>query len=152
MEKTYVFKLVKPWILIVTTFVVILLLVAVAFPLGKLLSLWTFVVLFSVVFIVLWYYLSHCLLNAEVMVKTDCSGFKIIWLKHFFFHENEDKEYKWNDIESCKSYSDLSYRFIKLQMKNGEKITMYHSILTLNDEFHDFSVEFPDLLGKQKDM
>lgn len=37
-------------------------------------------------------------------------------------------------------------------MKNGEKITMYHSILTLKDEFLDFSVEFPDLLGKQKDM
>ena len=148
MEKTYVFKLVKPWILIVTTFVVLLLLVAVSFPLGKLLSLWTFVIIFSVVFIVLWYYLSHCLLNAEVMVKTDRSGFKIIWLKHFFYQENEDKEYKWDDIKSCKSSSDLTYRFLKLQMKNGEKITMCHSILTLKGDFFDFFVEFPNLLGK----
>ena len=91
MEKTYVFKLVKPWILIVTTFIVLLLLVVVSFTLGKLLSLWTFVIIFSVVFIVLWYYLSHCLLNAEVMVKTDRSGFKIIWQSISFTKKTKTK-------------------------------------------------------------
>ena len=139
MEKTYVFKLVKPWIMVVSTFVLILLLIGVSFPFAKLLNQWTFAALFTVFFFSSLAFGFSCLLNAKMMVKTDCTGFKIIWLKHFIIQKSDDKEYKWDDIESCKSVDDLhlhTYHILKLQMKNGEKTTMYHSVLTLKkDDF-----------------
>jgi hypothetical protein len=97
----------------------------------------------SVVFILLLaFFLQRFTSTALVEVTLTKNDITIRWLSQYIFHHYPDRTILFSDIESYKYQPDNNFDLLKLSMKDGSEIKLWHFALTFKDDFDKLVIDF----------
>ena len=102
----------------------------------------------SVIFIMLLaFFLQRYTSTALVEVTLTKHDISVRWLSQYIFHHYPDRTIQFSDIESYKYQPDNNFDLLKLSMKDGSEIKLWHFSLTFKDDFDKLVIDFPQLVN-----
>jgi hypothetical protein len=107
-----------------------------------------FISIVSTIFLLLLaFFLQRFTSTALVEVKLTKKDISICWLSQYIFHKYPDRTILLSDIESYKYEPDRNFDLLKLTMKDGSEIKLWHFALTFGDDFDKLVIDFPQLVN-----
>ncbi|MBL7744550.1 MAG: hypothetical protein JNN00_13855 [Chitinophagaceae bacterium] len=102
----------------------------------------------SAIFIMLLaFFLQRFTSTALVEVTLTKNDISIRWLSQYIFHHYPDRTILFSDIESYKYQPDNNFDLLKLTMKDGSEVKLWHFALTFKDDFDKLVMDLPQLVN-----
>lgn len=102
----------------------------------------------SVIFILLLsFFLQRFTSTALVEITLTNNDISIRWLSQYIFHKYPDRTISLSEIETYEYQPDNNFDLLKLSMKDGTEIKLWHFALTFKDDFDKLVIDFPQLVS-----
>jgi hypothetical protein len=107
----------------------------------------TISIISAILIMVLAFFSSAFTSTAFVEVTLTKNDISIRWLSQYIFHHYPDRTILFSDIESYKYQPDNNFDLLKLSMKDGSEIKLWHFSLTFKDDFDKLVIDFPQFVN-----